>query len=339
MPLNEQQHILILGPLELEELIKKWIARLEKDYHGFDRPSRSADMGRDAVGFLSSKRYDGEWHNYQCKQLSKPLGIASFVLELGKIFHYACAGHFTLPTKYIFVAPKSGIGDVNEIVGKPSAIGPYLIKHWDEYCLTRISSPKNPTPLTNDIRSAIENYEFANVELWNVTHLVEKKHMRAVLMEHIDIDPGPAPTVSDDEVPATAHEHEAGYIEQLITVFGENRGHAFADLTEVAADPEYAPQMNIARRRYLEHRAFGAHFRESLFESHIKQVDQDIHDAIYEQYLSLRRGPRYDRMMTLMTSVVPVVVSGPLGKHNRVTVSVRQGACHHFANIRKLPWT
>lgn len=203
MAFNEQEQILLLQPLALEELVKKWIARLDREYLGFDRPSRSADMGRDAVGFVTAQRYDGEWHNYQCKQLSKPLGIAAFALELGKIFHYACAGHFSLPTKYIFVAPKGGVGDVNELIGKPSTIGPYLIEHWDEYCLTRISSPKHPTPLTDEIRKAIEDYDFSKVDLWNANHLVELRQMRAVLIEHIDIDPGAAPTVSEEEVPET----------------------------------------------------------------------------------------------------------------------------------------
>ena len=31
-------------------------------------------------------------------------------------------------------------------------------------------------------------------------------------------------------------------------------------------------------------------------------------------------------------------ITGVLGRHNRVTPSVKQGACHHFANIGRMPW-
>lgn len=80
MAFNEDRRILNLTDSELEDLIKKWLAKVADTYAGFERPTASADMGRDAVGFLSIRRYDGEWHNYQCKQLKAPLG---FVAQIG----------------------------------------------------------------------------------------------------------------------------------------------------------------------------------------------------------------------------------------------------------------
>jgi hypothetical protein len=64
MPLNETRHLLALNDDELEELIKKWIARVirsEAKYVGFDRPTASADEGRDSVGFMTERRYDDDW--------------------------------------------------------------------------------------------------------------------------------------------------------------------------------------------------------------------------------------------------------------------------------------
>ncbi|MEH2469298.1 hypothetical protein V1281_001451 [Nitrobacteraceae bacterium AZCC 2161] len=192
MPLNEDRYVLTLVASELESLVKKWLARLKAEYADFEQASRSADMGRDAVGFLSNARYDGEWHNYQCKQLSKPLGKDKFVLELGKIFYHHCAGEFTMPTKYVFVAPNGGVGPVKKLIDRPSTIGPYLIAHWNDYCLKGISDAAL-TPLTDEIRQAITNFDFTKVELWKASELVEKPSMRAVMSEHIDIDPGEAP--------------------------------------------------------------------------------------------------------------------------------------------------
>ena len=114
MAFNEDRVILNLTDSELEDLVKKWLARLKDDYHDFERPTASADMGRDAVGFLSAQRYDGDWHNYQCKHLKAPLGSGEFTVELGKMFHYASAGEFILPTRYIFVSPNSAVRPVKK---------------------------------------------------------------------------------------------------------------------------------------------------------------------------------------------------------------------------------
>lgn len=338
MALNEDRYILALMAPELETLVKKWLARLKTEYPAFEQASRSADMGRDSVGFLSNARYDGEWHNYQCKQLSKPLGTDKFVLELGKIFHHHCAGEFTMPTKYVFVAPNGGVGPVKKLIDRPSTIGPYLIAHWNDYCLKGISDAAL-SPLTDEIRKAIESFDFTKVELWKASELVEKPSMRAVMSENIDLDPGEAPRLTDNDVPNVAADHEHSYIGQLVAVFGEHRGADFAGLADVSLDTLYGPQMMTARRRYLEHRAFGLHYRDSLLPHHIVQVDDDVYDAVVDQYHSMGKDPKYNRLAKLMSAASAVVVSGPLGKHNRVTVSVRQGACHHFANTGKLPWS
>lgn len=337
MPFNEDRIVLNLTAPELEDLIKKWLARLMPDYAGFEQASRSADMGRDAVGFLSMARYDGDWHNYQCKQLSKALPTEKFILELGKIFHYHCAGEFTMPTKFVFVAPKGGGGPVKKMINRPSTIAPYLLANWDKYCLTKISNAV-PSPLTDEIRRAITEYDFTRVELWKASELVERPHMRAVLLDHIDIDPGQPPTLSDEDVPAETGHFEAAYVSQLIRVFSEHRQADFADFAEVAADPEYGPEMLIARRRYLEHRHFSLHYRDNFFDRHVQQVDKDVHDRVVDQYRAMRGGPKYDRLLKLMLEASGAIVSGPFGKHNRVSSSVKQGACHHFANIGKMPW-
>jgi hypothetical protein len=336
MSFNEDRLILNLTDAELEDLIKKWIARLKADYVGFERPTASADMGRDAVGFLSSQRYDGEWHNYQCKHLKAPLSLAEFTTELGKIFHYACAGEFTVPTKYIFVAPNSGVRDVKKMIDRPSLIMDFMIGNWDKYCLDGIS--KTPCPLTSEIEAAIRGYDFAKVELWKASELVEIPHMRAVMHEHIDIDPGEAPRMRDGDVPVEVGDEERPYVNQLVKVFAEAGGTSFADHDAVIADSKYGPQMIIARRRYLERKAFRRHFRDNLPSEQIDSVDDDVHTTVVDRYHAMEYEAFYKRLTELMTIAAGASIAGPLGRHNRVTTSVKQGVCHHLANIGKMPW-
>lgn len=336
MAFNEDRVILNLSDSELEDLVKKWLARLKGDYHGFERPTASADMGRDAVGFLSAQRYDGEWHNFQCKHLKSPLGSGEFAVELGKIFYYAGAGEFTLPTRYVFVSPNSAVRPVKKMIDRPSLIGSFLVENWDRYCSKAIS--KAVCPLTPEIEAAIAAYDFSKVELWKASELVEQSHMRAIMYEHIDIDPGEAPRMRDCDVPAELSEDERPYVGQLVAVFAEASGIAFQDHSQVAADAKYGPQIILARRRYLERNGFRRHFRDNLPAAQIDAVDDDVHLTVIDRYHAMDAAPLYSRLTEVMTVASTAPITGALGRHNRVTAAVRQGVCHHLANTGTMPW-
>jgi len=336
MAFNEDRQILNLTDSELEDLIKKWLAKLADTYVGFERPTASADMGRDAVGFRSPHRYDGEWDNYQCKHLKEPLGKAAFASEFGKIFYYAGQGEFTLPSSYIFVCPNSAVRDVKKMIDRPSLIADFLIENWDAYCLNGIST--TPIPLTAALEATIRAYCFEKVELWKASELVEKPQMRAVLHEHLDIDPGEAPRVTAADVPADVADEESAYVTQLVTVYTAASGTPFANYAAVVSHVTYGPQMINSRRRYLERQAFRRHFRDNLPASQIDNVDEDVHETVIDRYHALGTVPLYERLTQVMEVASTAQVTGALGRHNRVTPSVKQGACHHFANIGRMPW-
>lgn len=336
MSFNEDRQILNLTASELEDLVKKWLAKVANAYVGFERPTASADMGRDAVGFLTRRRYDGDWHNYQCKHLKAPLGKADFVTELGKIFYYAGQGEFLLPTKYIFVCPNSAVRDVKKVIDRPSLIADFLIDNWDAYCRKGISTAS--CPLTPALTATIRAYAFEEVELWKASELVEKPEMRAVLHEHLDIDPGEAPRVRLADVPEDVADEESAYVTQLVAVFAAASGTPFTNYAEVVANATYGPQIVNARRRYLERQAFRRHFRDNLPDRQIDNVDEDVHETVIDRYYALGTAPLYERLTQIMGVASTAQVTGALGRHHRVTPSVKQGACHHFANVGHMPW-
>lgn len=338
MPLGETRRLLALTDDELEELIKKWIARLVStadEYVAFDRPTASADQGRDAVGFLTARRYDGAWDNYQCKHLKRPLGLGAFLIELGKMFFHADEGHFVLPRRYVFVVPNSAVSDVLKLIDRPSKIGPALIEMWDAYCRTGITSAG--AELTDTIRSEIDSYAFENVMLWKSTDIVEQSQMRGLMVELFGDDPGAAPTVTNEQVPASPGGDEANYIAQIRRVYGEHRGEPFPDYDALVTDPEYGPRIIRTRRQFLERKAFRLHFRDNLDAALLDQVDTDVLDGVQDHYDSHEVGSRYDRLLGVMEKAASVEVSGPLGKHRRVTPRVRQGVCHHHAGEGQMP--
>lgn len=339
--LNETRYLLALNDDELEELIKKWIARVignKSVYVGFDRPTASADEGRDAVGFLTERRYDGSWDNYQCKQLKKPLSSSDFFVELRKMFYYADRGDYVMPRRYIFVTPNSGVRDVLKLTDRPSKIGPTLIDVWEQYCEEGIT--KSGAPLTASIKKSIENYAFENVSLWKSTDIVEQHQMRGLLVEELAIDPGPAPQIDVARIPIVPESDETDYLEQLRKVFGSRRGKPFKDHEEVMADADYAAKVTRARRQFLERKAFRRHFRDNLNNDLIDQVDVDVLDSVQDTYDSHEQSSQFDRLLGVMSKAADVEVSGPLGKHRRVTPRVKQGSCHHHAttDMKPLRW-
>jgi hypothetical protein len=336
LPLNETRQILALEYDHLEELIKKWIVRLIEngdEYVGFDRPTASADQGRDSVGFLTEFRYDGAWDNYQAKQLKKPLSLGDFFSELGKVFYYASEERYTMPRRYIFVAPNSAEGPVLKLIDRPSTIGPALLKNWDTHCKTKIKKPE--APLTPEIRELINGFSFQNVELWKCSTIIEKPQMRGLMVEHLDLDPGAAPTVRESDIPSTPGDDEISYINQLLDVFASHRGSDFTDHEAAMADPDYGPKVIRARRQFLERKAFRLHFRDNLDAALLDQVDTDVFDGVYDHYCSHEKGELLKRLLGVMERAASVEVTGPLGKHRRVTPSVKQGTCHHYASKGK----
>jgi len=338
MPLNDSRHLLALDDDELEELIKKWIVRLiaaREEYVDFDRPTASADQGRDSVGFLTHKRYDGQWDNYQCKHLKKALAFKDFLVEIGKIFYYAERGDYVLPRRYIFVAPNSAVGDVLRLIDRPSKIAPALLNGWDEHCLKGIT--KSGATLTPGIRQAINKFQFQNVQLWKITDIIEQDQMRGLLVEELGYDPGAAPSLRDEDIPPLPGKDETGYLSQLIEVFGAHRGQKFADHDEVMLDTDYAKKITRARRQFLERKAFRRHFRDNIDNELLDRVDVDVLDGVQDRYDSHEISSLYKRLLAVIEHAAGVEVSGPLGKHRRVTPSVKQGACHHHASTGSMP--
>src|SRR4051794_36908553 len=61
------RHLLALSDAELEKFVREWTTH-KSEYVEVERFTGPGDMGRDVVGYLSKKRHEGPWHNFQCKQ-------------------------------------------------------------------------------------------------------------------------------------------------------------------------------------------------------------------------------------------------------------------------------
>ncbi len=136
--------ILLMNDDELEKFCRAWTEK-KAGYVEVKRCAGNGDMGRDVVGFLTDRRHDGEWDNYQCKQYRKGVSRSQGLLAIGKVLYWASQGHFTPPRNFYFVAPKGLVRKLELLIDKPSELKKALIDEWD-FCLRQAHHEENLHP-------------------------------------------------------------------------------------------------------------------------------------------------------------------------------------------------
>lgn len=331
MPIDYSKRLFNLTDDELERFMTDWVAAKVRTYVDHERFSGPGDKGRDVVGYLTKQRLDGKWHNFQCKQLRKPLGEPEFFTELGKIFFHSAARDFSLPTRMYFAAPRGAVRKVRNLIALPSTIGPALLASWDNYCTDKIEVGLK-CDLTPEIVSLINDFDFSAVELLDADKLVRFPEVLAVLVKWFDEDPGAYP---QRDVPTELAADEAPYIGELIAAYSERNRSPIASPSEALAHADHGPHLRDQRTRYFEADAFSRYYRDNTPPGTV----EDFNDQVYHGVVDESRGTHkdalecVDKVMKLAASLSP---SGRLGKYAKI--SVKQGTCHHLVNARRLRW-
>lgn len=180
MKVRYDREVLSLTDVELEKFTRDWVDAKKQSYHEVTRFAGAGDMGRDVVGFLSSSRHEGEWHNYQCKQYSKTLPTETALNEIGKILYFSFLGKFTDPTAYFFVTPRGTNRNLEELIFKPQKFKQEFLNKWEDYCSQKIIA--NQTIQLNDaLRKFIEGYDFSKISRIGLDDILKDKSSKAAL--------------------------------------------------------------------------------------------------------------------------------------------------------------
>lgn len=329
--LEFRNRVLALDPTPLELFIHKWVSTQLKKYAANARYGGAQDLGRDVVGFVTLRRHEGEWDNFQCKRYGGTLSDAMLFEDLGKVLFHASEGEFAAPRAFVFVAPRGFNRQAEHYLAHPAAFKKEMIDNWDKRCRTRIRQ-NAPIEMTKKLRDVIEAFNFELVEGVDIDGLLQKDGIDFALSDTFGSDPGDFPRM---ETPDDIHVDENEYVQQLVAVYGSAAGSPFADANEVLTHPDHGAHLTRQRKRYYEAAEFRRHYRDNIEARHIEAFDADIENGVFDTY-SGKRG--LDQVNAVMEQAARVELSGVFGKHNRATVGARQGTCHHFANEGKMPW-
>lgn len=328
---NFAARIRALDDERLEAFVSDWTRRRTRDYVETQRWSGPGDMGRDVVGYATPYRHEGDWDNFQCKQLSARLSEKDAFVELGKIFMHAAAGHYSLPQSYTFVAPKGVVRNVQNYVAHPNRFRQAFLDKWDAIIAPALVENET-VPLTAEIRDAVGLFTFERIYWLDAVGLADDPYARPALVHWFDHDPGAAPP---GVTPETPQDEEAPYIEQLIGLYGERLGITFPDYDAALADPNWGPHLRDQRTRYFEAAAFDRYYRDSTPPDYLVTFKDDLYHGVADTYRD-QHADGLARALKVLTQASQVSPAGVLGRYAKVPV--KQGTCHQFANEGRLPW-
>lgn len=322
---NYDRQILALRDAQLEQFINNWIGCKGKGYVEVARFSGAGDMGRDVVGFLSKKRHEGPWHNYQCKQYGKKISTETGILEIGKILYYAHLGEFSVPEQYFFVAPRGVNRNLEKLIYNPSQFKATLIDGWDQYCSTKIVHGSTIS-LDDDLKTFISAFDFSSIERFTLDNILEDAYIDPVLHKWFGKEIGQAP---QGQTPAEIQDSELPYITQLVGAYSQHCGQIFADYREVEKQPDYSNHLSLQRERFYDADAFKRFYRDNTESDVLDSFEKDIYHGVIDTF-NAEHKDSLARVNAVMTQASNLQATGPLSKYARIPV--KQGVCHHLAN-------
>ncbi|WP_210418985.1 ABC-three component system protein [Bradyrhizobium sp. NAS80.1] len=315
----------------LEDFVNDWLAKRVKDYHSHELWRGTGDMGRDVTGYVTERRMEGPWDNFQCKQLSKTLSEPAAFVELGKIFMHAAAGEFSLPRAYTFVAPR-GVGRaVQAFIAHPERFRQAFLDRWDTDIAKRLVD-RQEILLTPEIRAMIVAFNFNEIHWLDSARLVNDPACKPALVKWFGDDPGPSPR---GMVPDQIQSEESPYVGQLLRLYEEKGPGRYPDAAAALASAEHGTHLRDQRTRFFDAVAFDRFYRDSTPDDYLMNFKDEIYHGVVETHGEPQVSglARLTQVMKLAAILQP---SGILGKH--AGPPVKQGTCHQFANEGRLPW-
>ena len=328
---SPKQIVPFYDPDEFEEFVKEWVPALERKYLLVERHGGSGDHGIDVAGYLSPQRLEGEWHNYQCKRYSSALTWSTAAQEMRKMFIAAAAGHFTIPIRYVFVAPRIARSLPRQLAKPTDSRDKFL----QELATTK---DKIVADLTDEQRDVIKDLaartDFSIFEciLNEMLELHSTTPHWASRFPYAPLDRGP-----QELVPPQKHgETETRYVQQLVDVYQERYPDAIGNLDEVSGVPEADAHLKRQREAFYAAEALRVFACDSTMPIYFERLMQDVYDIVIE--VAEQNYPDGWERHGAVTVAAGSVQLTPTILTPFIQPKARKGVCHHLANENRLTW-
>ena len=319
-------------PDEFEEFVKEWVPALDAKYILVERHGGSGDHGVDVAGYKSPQKLQGDWHNYQCKRYSSALTWATAVQEMRKMFVAAAAGHFKVPTRYVFVAPVISRSLPRQLSNADATRDRFLLE-------LATAREKFVTDLTDEQREAVKDLaaatEFSLFECVDLDEMLELHKTTPHWIErfpHAPLTRGPQALVP----PEQHGEVETRYVQHLLDVYREKYPDVISNLEQVAGVARADEHLKRQREAFYAAESLRVFARDATAPGYFERLMDDVYDIVIEvAECTYRDGwERHAKVTTAAGSVqlTPTILTP------WVQPNARRGVCHHLANEDRLIW-
>ncbi|MGW7520428.1 ABC-three component system protein [Streptomyces sp. NPDC054796] len=327
-----KQLVSFYDPDEFEVFVKEWVPALEGRYTLVERHGGTGDHGIDVAGYLSRERLEGSWHNYQCKRYSSAVTWSVAAGEIRKMFVAAAAGHFAVPTRYIFVAPKIS-RSLPRLFATPTECR-------EKFCAElSVTGDALVTGLADDRRRAVEDLaaatDFAMFECVDLDEMLALHRTTphwAERFPHAPLERGPAVMIP----PPQHGEEETRYIQHLVDVYRERYPEVIDGLEQVGEVAEADGHLKRQRVAFYAAESLRVFARDAAGPAYFERVMEDVYDIVVE--VADRSHPDGWERHGAVTSVAGTVQLTPTVLTPFVGPKARKGVCHHLANEDRLVW-
>jgi hypothetical protein len=320
-----------MSPQAWEDFIFEWAYSLKTKYARVEQCGSSGDMGRDIVAFESTA-VDDPWDNYQCKHYDHRLSPADIWTELGKLAHYTFVGEYSLPRRYIFVAPQGPGNALSKLLRRADELREKLFSVWDRCCRTRIASTKQII-LDSAMRAHIEKMDFSIFRVASPLTIIEEHRGTPWYVTRFG---GGLPPRRDAPLPpATIGSEEANYVRALLDAYEDRLGMTIGSMNELA-DVDLRSHFSRSRREFYSAESLREFSRDNVPAGTFERLLNEVHDGIID-VVQATHADAYERVLAAVRQAKTLQLTAN-ALIARTTTCDRGGMCHQLANDLRVRW-
>jgi hypothetical protein len=324
----------IFSPDDWEGFTEEYVGSVVPAYKKTMRFTGPGDMGRDVVGFLSDKSFDGPWDNYQCKRYGHKLQPGDIWVELGKLIYHTFRGEFQPPRIYFFAGSKDIGLALKKLLTNPALLRSELIANWDKHCKKQITGT-NEIALDGALKAYLDGFDFTIFKPLSVVEMIgvhsrTPYYIRRFGAANIPARPKPDPP------PAAVQATESRYVQQLLQAYADHLNVPVNDVKDLAQWPEIEEHFNRAREVFYHAESLRNFARDSVDAGMFDAVTDEIYHGSVDTY-----AMKYPDALARIRSTV--TQAGNLNPNCnalcvRVQIQDKHGICHHLANSNRFVW-
>lgn len=314
-----------------EEFVREWACVLTPKYHSVGRFGGSGDHGIDVAGFVSEAGLDGIWDCFQCKHYIDPLRPSDLWPEIFKILLAVSNEEFTMPRRYVLLAPRGCGSTLERLLAAPSKLRAKFLQELGK------SDGFAKQAKEEDRVTVIALAEKTDFSMFQSADIDEIIALHATTPHHILRFGGSLPDGTVAKTPPSSIEpDENRYVAQLVDVYREKHNDSTLDVAAVQTDRRTEDHFRRQRESFYSAESLRMFARDSVPQGTFESLQDEVLDGVVE----LAASDHPDGMARL-TGVLLQATNLNMTSNALITVTQtidRKGICHQLANVDRLLW-